>query len=351
MPEPSHDGCARGVVAACRRLSAAAARGAGPAELAGILAAGVGAPVTVLAGTRVVAATGSPLTPADGVAAVVPPGAGQVVVGRPAGPVPAELLCLAAEHAALACAAARDPAGAARRDLLEALLLGRAHHDGELARWAAHLGHDGRPHAVAVLVPHRDPAAAEAEIRRHAPTAMVTARPDEVVAVLGADTPAAAVDRAVALADQLGVAAAGIGDAYCAAADVARSYGEARWALAVARRRSGAERVLTFRDLGVNRLLARFPDLAELRSFGEEVIGRLLDEEAATGMPYLATLTAYFQVNGSPSQAARRLHVHPNTIAYRMRRIEELTGLRLGEQRDRLMAEVAVEIVAGMGRA
>ncbi|MGI5132927.1 PucR family transcriptional regulator [Pseudonocardia sp. CA-107938] len=343
MPAGDHCAYARDVVATCHRISAAVARGADPAAVAEILAAGLGAPVTVLDGARVVAAVGPVLGLSDGVLAAIPVGAGHVVVGGP----PSDLRQLAAEHAALACAVAGGSGGAARRDLVEALLLGRRHDDGEVERWAAHLGHDGRPHAVAVLA--GEPSVAEAVVRRRAPDAIVAARVDELVVIVAADDGPAAVDRAVVLAERAG-RPAGIGEAHRRAVDVARSYGEARRALAVAQR-AGSGQVVAFRDLGVNRLLARFPDAGELRSFGEEVIGRLLDEEAATGMPYLATLVAYFQVNSSPSQAARRLHVHPNTIAYRLRRIEELTGLRLGVQRDRLMAEVAVEIVEGLGRA
>jgi DNA-binding PucR family transcriptional regulator len=41
--------------------------------------------------------------------------------------------------------------------------------------------------------------------------------------------------------------------------------------------------------------------------------------------------------------------VHPNTVTYRIRRVEEITGLALDVHRDRLMAEVAVEIIASMG--
>lgn len=352
MPVGSHVECAREVVATCHELSTAAARGDGPAVVAQLLAAGTRAPVTVLdADGGVVAAVGPALAPGDGATAAIPSGGGHVVVGGPS----TDLRRLAAEHAALVCAVARGPAAAARRDLVEALLLGRPHDDGELDRWAAHLGHDGRPHAVAVLALEPGGSVpAEAAVRRFAPDAIVAVRADEIVALVAADSGPVAVDRAVDLAERCvagaEVAAAGIGEAHPRPADVSRSHGEARRALAAAQR-AGAHRVVAFRDLGVNRLLARFPDVGELRTFGEEVIGRLLDEEAATGMPYLATLVAYFQVNSSPSQAARRLHVHPNTIAYRLRRIEELTGLRLGVQRDRLMAEVAVEIVAGLGRS
>src|SRR5690606_35193262 len=112
-------------------------------------------------------------------------------------------------------------------------------------------------------------------------------------------------------------------------------------------RRGHAGDVTHFADLGIHRLLVRFPEPSELREFAEEVLGRLLIEERTTGIDYARTLSLYFQENRSPSRAAARLHVHPNTVSHRVRRVEELTGLNLDVQRDRLMAEVAVEILEG----
>jgi DNA-binding PucR family transcriptional regulator len=41
----------------------------------------------------------------------------------------------------------------------------------------------------------------------------------------------------------------------------------------------------------------------------------------------LETLQVYLQKGQDRRQAARALHVHPNTLDYRLRRIRELTGL------------------------
>jgi DNA-binding PucR family transcriptional regulator len=43
--------------------------------------------------------------------------------------------------------------------------------------------------------------------------------------------------------------------------------------------------------------------------------------------------------------------VHPNTVAYRVKRIEEITGLHLDSYRDRLMAQVALEIITALGES
>jgi DNA-binding PucR family transcriptional regulator len=144
-----------------------------------------------------------------------------------------------------------------------------------------------------------------------------------------------------------GVTAVGIGNLSSAAADIARSYAEARHALAAGRRSGQPGAICAFADLGIHRLLLRVPDVSDLRSFADEVLGGLAQESRSAGIDYLATLSAYFRENGSPARAGHRLHVHPNTVSYRIRRVEEVTGLSLSIHRDRLMAEVAVEILAG----
>jgi hypothetical protein len=45
------------------------------------------------------------------------------------------------------------------------------------------------------------------------------------------------------------------------------------------------------------------------------------------------------------------LHLHTNTVAYRVARIESITGLALGDPDDRLVAHVAVKIIESQGSA
>jgi len=111
--------------------------------------------------------------------------------------------------------------------------------------------------------------------------------------------------------------------------------------------RTGA--VAAFEDLGIHRLLLQVPDLAELRSFAADVLGKLSMHEHEHKSEYLTTLACYFRENNSPQRASRILHVHPNTVAYRVKRIEEITGLRLDNYSDRLIAQVALEILDSLG--
>ncbi|MFH9978671.1 helix-turn-helix domain-containing protein [Streptomyces sp. NPDC017179] len=61
---------------------------------------------------------------------------------------------------------------------------------------------------------------------------------------------------------------------------------------------------------------------------------RAHDEEHGT--PYLTTLAAWLDHFGDPQSAARHLRVHPNTLRYRLRKLEEAVPLDLSSPRVRL---------------
>ncbi len=59
----------------------------------------------------------------------------------------------------------------------------------------------------------------------------------------------------------------------------------------------------------------------------------------------LPTLRAYFDAVGNSAEAARRLHVHSNSLRHRLARIEELTGLSALIRAERLWLELALLVV------
>ena len=292
---------------------------------------------------------------------------------------------LVTEHAATICGVIlgreRVVAAAARRvrdDLVEGLLLGRARDNADAGRWAAHLGYDpARDHNVMSIAfdlpapPAASPADLTAQRQRiwesiehfvatRAPDAIVSARESEVVIVAAAPDepgPAAMDARRLAhaclarLAELFPAAKVviGIGGPCRDPREVARSYAQAQRTTATLKRLGRAGTVSAFGDLGILRLLLQVPDLSELRSFAADVLGKLAVHEQEHKSEYLTTLACYFRENNSPQRASRILHVHPNTVAYRVKRIEEITGLRLDNYTDRLIAQVALEILDSLG--
>ena len=67
----------------------------------------------------------------------------------------------------------------------------------------------------------------------------------------------------------------------------------------------------------------------------------------------LETLESYLDAGCDRSAAAAALHVHPNTVIYRLRKVATLTGLDVGTAPDlvRLVAAVASRRVADVAQA
>lgn len=95
--------------------------------------------------------------------------------------------------------------------------------------------------------------------------------------------------------------------------------------------------VTTFDDVAVAALLTDRTD--DLRRWAGRVLSGLNSD--APGVDQLReTVRVYLASGGSYTQAAARLHLHKNTVHYRVRKAEELRGRPLGD--DRLQVEVAL---------
>jgi sugar diacid utilization regulator len=293
-----------------------------------------------------------------------------------------DMRLLVTEHAATICGVIlgreRVVAAAARQvrdDLVEGLLLGTAHGNSEVGRWARHLGYDAsREHRVLTVaieptgsegaagsaagaLRERVATAIDHFFTSRTPGATIAIREGEVVIVVphqGAQSAAgkataqlagACLARMRVLFPQA-VVTVGIGGSCREPTEIARSYGEARRTINALIRLGRQGQAVAFEDLGIHRLLLQVPDLAELKSFATDILGELDRQHPQRGAELLVTLACYFRENNSPMRAAQKLHVHPNTVTYRIRRVQEITGLRLDTYRDRLMAQIAIEIVA-----
>lgn len=83
------------------------------------------------------------------------------------------------------------------------------------------------------------------------------------------------------------------------------------------------------------RLLASVPE-GTRSSFRERLLGPLEEYDRSRQADLLHTLEVFLACSGSWNRTATRLHVHVNTLRYRIRRIEALTGRDLGTLEDRV---------------
>jgi sugar diacid utilization regulator len=68
----------------------------------------------------------------------------------------------------------------------------------------------------------------------------------------------------------------------------------------------------------------------------------MLDDPLRSGADLRRTLVTWLEHGGDVRAAAHRLHLHPNTLRYRLRRAAEITGLDLEDPLQRLVAHVAL---------
>lgn len=143
---------------------------------------------------------------------------------------------------------------------------------------------------------------------------------------------------------------AGVGSACETLRDVPGSYREA--ALALRLQRQHAEPgVRTADQLGVYALLAQAVAPESLEALASDRLRPLRELDEKTGGAHLETLRAYLLHDCHMERTAKALHLHVNTLRYRLRRVETALGLDLrdaDEVEERFALELALRLDAAL---
>jgi len=99
---------------------------------------------------------------------------------------------------------------------------------------------------------------------------------------------------------------------------------------------SGKKKFFGYEALGFYKVLFNVSNRKELETFRLEVLGPLNDYDQRHKGELLPTLTAYLEDTENLALVADRLHIHRNTLRYRMQKVEELTGRNLNDTQDRM---------------
>lgn len=117
--------------------------------------------------------------------------------------------------------------------------------------------------------------------------------------------------------------------------------------LRVLREGHAGQRVARLPDVHAQSLLLELRDLAAAR--GERPVGpvaRLLAYDEHNDSDLTQTLEAWLDALGDVRAAAAALFIHPNTLRYRLRRLEEVSGLDIADPEQRFAAMVQLRILA-----
>jgi GAF domain-containing protein len=239
-------------------------------------------------------------------------------------------------------------------DLIAGLLREDGYDHRAVLDGAAAMGHDLEvAHVVAVLAADPPPSAGRWPDLVRAATGsgrrVLVAPSEDVQVLLVPDDPAA---RDLLRRAYDGIARA-LGAGVCVTMVVGPAAAEPGEHAAAYRIAAGAMRLrLTHRpggfvdvgDSGPTALLLQTGTPVALRRFAERLLAPVVEHEARRGGDLLATLRAWLATGCSTPESAVLLFVHPNTVNYRLARLEQLTGRNLRRPDVRLELQLALTV-------
>ncbi|GAB2985986.1 helix-turn-helix domain-containing protein [Amycolatopsis acidiphila] len=260
----------------------------------------------------------------------------------------------AARLAAVQLLRRRSPSVRPREDLVEGLLEGRVSADlvagqlgldpsapaAVLAFAAREIERDRSEHELHQLEISNVVSVHATSYRRGALVGTVGSRVYAVLPEAGSSLTTLA-GHVVGVLRRAGVRAqAGIGSVAPALGDVVTSRHEADRVLD-AMARTPERDMATISDLRAEILLDETLSLVEANpDLRDPAVTALVGHDAEHGTELVPSLLAYLEALGDVRAAATDLHIHPNTLRHRLRRVTAVSGLHLDDPRERLVCHL-----------
>lgn len=231
---------------------------------------------------------------------------------------------------------------------LEALVVDaviRGDADESVVSRASTLGWSSPTGLAVVIGPAPDnPGAAIETIRgiaaRHGFEVLAAPQGDRLVVVIGGEL--AGSDQLVTLVgeftDQFAPGAVVAGPIVDSLADAARSARSALSGIRAAHAWPEAPRPVASSDLLPERVLAGDGHARRL------LVSSIYSPLVEAGGDLIVTLNEFLAQGGSIEATARARYIHPNTVRYRLRRIQEITGYAAGDPRDAYVLQLALTL-------
>ncbi len=131
--------------------------------------------------------------------------------------------------------------------------------------------------------------------------------------------------------------------------DYRYSYEEA-WKAADILRDLGKNDVTTsFEDLGIYAILWESGNKQQLKEYALSMLSPLLAYDREHNTNLLWTLELFLENKCGYSETSKAAFLHINTLRYRLKRVEELTGLNLARNEDRFQAQLSIRLLKILG--
>ncbi len=134
----------------------------------------------------------------------------------------------------------------------------------------------------------------------------------------------------------------GAGDSHKGIGGFAASYSNAAAALRIGRHKKGAGGHTHYQETRIDRVLLDLAQSREMQNIILSAITPVITYDRQRNMDLIGTFSAYNRYNGNVSQTARALNLHRQSLLYRLRKIESLTGLSLLDPDDLFLLELSI---------
>lgn len=160
--------------------------------------------------------------------------------------------------------------------------------------------------------------------------AVLSAVHDGVLVLLIQTSPAALTDILNEMLSSAPDAIVGIGRTVESVQDIERSYRDARCATEILRRSpSESRRLLHFEQMDIGAVIISEAGASRVQSRARPILSFLRNHELLA-----EAVETYFEEKMDVIRASERLFLHPNSLRYRLRRVEEVLGLSLKDPAD-----------------
>ncbi len=99
-----------------------------------------------------------------------------------------------------------------------------------------------------------------------------------------------------------------------------------------------------YHNTSIYRLLSILSNDADAQKIIMNIIDGLIEYDSENKLDLVETFKAYVQNKGNVSQTARNLHLHRQSLLYRLKRIEEITNLSLDNADDIFLLELCLRL-------
>ena len=138
-----------------------------------------------------------------------------------------------------------------------------------------------------------------------------------------------------------------ISEITCKAPDFAQLYKDAALALGYCINSNQQRYRFTYQDTKDLQIISVLSGNPQILAIAADTIAALRKYVTSSGIDLMGTLIEYINCNYNISLTARNLHIHRQSLLYRLEKIEALTEMSLSNHKDLFLLEICTRILSG----